>query len=187
MTKIFLRFLNAPALVILLTLGIAVQTSLFGFWPLQYLQPDIVLIAVVWFGLKRKFIEGGILTLIISAIAESHSAAPQGLFLITYMSIYLLVRMADRTFVIPNLSAIVMLTLFSSVLWKLGCLGVLSALGASSNQWRHTLMFLFPGAVIEGSVSIWAFRWLDKFDVITFKNLKGDDSVENEFLMEGLE
>ena len=57
-----------------------------------------------------------------------------------------------------------MVTLFVSVFWKLECLGVLHLLGAGANQWRHTLLYLFPGAVVEGCFSIWVYRWLDRFD-----------------------
>ena len=48
MTRILLRFFNAPGLILLTLLGMAVQTSLFSFWPLTYLQPDVVLLVVIW-------------------------------------------------------------------------------------------------------------------------------------------
>jgi hypothetical protein len=150
-------------------LGIAVQTSLFSFWPLTYLQPDLVLLVVVWMALKRGFFEGGCLVLIISDMAELHSAAPQGIFAITYMTVFLGMRGLARLIVIPNLHSLVMVTLFVSIFWKLACLGVLHLLGAGGNQWRHTLLYLFPGAVIEGLLSILVYRALDLYDRKTYK------------------
>src|SRR5262245_36686835 len=101
MTRILLRYLNFPALVLLVILGVAIQTSLFASYPFLYLQPDFVLLAVMWCALHRGFSEGGALTLIFAEIAEAHSAAPQGIFLASYMAIYLLVRFAARFVVIP--------------------------------------------------------------------------------------
>jgi hypothetical protein len=185
MTRIALRFFNLPGLILLTLLGIAVQTSLFSFWPLQYLQPDVILFVVVWVALKRGFFEGGCITLIIADFAELHSAAPQGMFLITYMAVFLAVRGLSRLVVIPNLSSLVMVTLFISVFWKALSLGILHLLGASGNQWKHTLLYLFPGAIIEGLLGMWVYRWLEKYDLVTFKTVHTEQSVENELLLEG--
>ena len=72
MTRLILRALNAPLLLLLVTLGVAALSSLFTEYPLIYLQPNLVLIAVIWCALRRPFIEGGILTLIIAENAEIH-------------------------------------------------------------------------------------------------------------------
>ena len=103
MNKMFLRFINFPGLLVLTLMGIGIQTSLFSFWPLNYLQPDIVLFIVVWAALRRNFWEGGWITLFVADFAELHSAAPQGMFMITYMLVFLLVRGLSRLVVIPNL------------------------------------------------------------------------------------
>jgi len=184
-TRLLLRAVNAPAFILLIAIGIAIQTSLFASYPFMYLQPDVVLIAVMWCSLRRNFTEGGILTLIFADIAEIHSSAPQGLFLISYMIIYLLVRLASRVLVIPGLSSLVTLTLGASIIWKLSCLGVLHLMGIAGNQWRHTLVLLFPGAVMEGVVAIWLYRGLEKFDWITFKNARAQQAMEDELLLEG--
>ncbi len=185
MNRIILKYLNGPILILITMLGIVIQTSLFQTWPLLYLQPDFVLLTVIWCALKRNFEEGGIITLIIANIAEVHSAAPQGFFLITYMLVYLGIRGAAQIIVIPGRFSIVMVTLFASVTWKLAGLEVLNFLGVAGNQWRHTLTLLFPGAVIQGVFSIWFFRWLEKFDWITFKNTRAEKLSEDEMDLEG--
>jgi hypothetical protein len=176
--------MNAPGLVLIAALGIALQTSLFRYWPLSYIEPDTVLVMVIWLALRRNFTEGGVLTLILSDIAEIHSAAPQGLFLICYMIIYLAVRAASRILVIPNLSSYMLVVLFSSVIWKLSGLAVIHFLDSSANQWRHTLLFLFPGAIIEAVISFWFFRKLEQYDLATFKHARTEHQLEDEILLE---
>lgn len=170
--------MNAPALVVLVLIGISLQTSLFSSYPLLYLQPDVVLLAVIWCALRRDFTEGGVLTLIFAGIAEIHSGAPKGLFLSAYMAIYLTIKGMSKVLVIPGLSVLVGLTLFASIVWKLVILWILYLMDAAENQWRHTLALLLPGAVMEGIVGTWVYRWLDQFDWKTFKNPRARAAVE---------
>ncbi|HLE00890.1 MAG TPA: hypothetical protein VJB59_11555 [Bdellovibrionota bacterium] len=184
MTRLLLRALNAPALILLVTFGVAIQTSLFSCWPLSYFQPDIVLIAVIWCALRRNFTEGGILVLIAAEIAEIHSAAPRGVFLITYMLLYLLVRGASKLFVIPDLASFIIVTLFGSIFSKFSNMTVLHYLAPHTSQWRNTLFLLFPGAAVEGFAAIWLYRWLEKFDALTFKDKRTEESLENELQLQ---
>jgi hypothetical protein len=184
MTKIILRLLNAPILLLIVVIGVALQTSLFNSYPFEYLQPDVVLVAVIWCALKREFTEGGILTLILADIAEIHSSSPAGLFMISYMLVYLGVRLANRLLVLPTFSSLITLTLCASVAWKLGNLAVLDMMGLSGNQWRHTLVLLLPGAVVQGVLAIWVFRWLERFDWLTFKNERARAQLEDELQLE---
>lgn len=184
MRKTALWYLNFPVFVLLIAIGIAFQSSLFNAYPFNYLQPDIILLAVIWCALRRGFAEGGALTLIFANIAELHSSAPQGLFMITYMLVYLAGRGISHLFVIPNLSSLVMVTFGASIFWKLSYLFVLYLLDLAGNQWRHTLILLFPGAVMEGVIAVWVYRWLDRFDTLTFKDPRALASMEGELQLE---
>jgi hypothetical protein len=184
MTRIILKALNSPLLVFFVAMGIAIQTSLFSSWPLNYLQPDIVLLATIWCGLRRNFIEGGMITLIVSDMAEIHSAAPQGLYLITYMAIYLLVRFSAKFFVISSLFSYALITLVSSLVGKLIGLLILYLLGTSFSQWQRTLTFLFLGAGTEAIFSLWIYQWVEKFDWITFKNARAERAIEDELQLD---
>jgi hypothetical protein len=184
MTRLILKALNTPILILCVAIGIGLQSSLFSSWPFFYFQPDVVLLAVVWSALRRGFIEGGIITLIISNMSEIHSATPQGTYMIAYMVVYLLVRASSRFLVIPSLFSYAMLTSFSSIAWKLVGLIVLYLLGTSGNQWRHTLTFLFLGAATEGVFSIWIYRWLEKFDWMTYKNIRAEQALEDELQLD---
>lgn len=185
MSRIILRWLNFPALILLVACGVAVQTSIFSSYPLMYLQPDVVLLAVLWCALRRDFVEGGILTLILAEIAEIHSACPRGIFLAAYMAIYLAVRGASRLMVIPTLASMATLTIFASVGWKLGVFGILKALGSGTSQWRHTLSLLAPSAVIEGAAAVWVYRWLERFDWATYKSARAQQALDDELQMVG--
>lgn len=185
MNRIILRLVNAPGLVLLAAIAVAIQTSLFNWKPANYFQPDLTLLLVIWFSLKRDFFEGGVLTLLVGDIVEIHSSAPQGLFLITYMVVFFLVRLAAKVFVIPSIHSWVMLTIVSSVVGRLLGLGLLMLLGASSNQWRQTALMIFPGAAMAGICGAFMFKWLDKYDQLTFKHLReqvleDDLTVENQ-------
>ncbi len=184
MIRIILRSLNAPILVLMVAIGVAIQSSLFTSWPLLYFQPDFVLLAVVWCALRRGFLEGGIITLLVGEIAELHSATPQGLFLISYMAVFLMVRSASRFLVIPSLFSYAMITLISSIAWKLTGLLVLYLLGTSGNQWKHTITFLFIGSAVEGIFSLWIYRWVERFDWVTFKNARAEHAVDEDLQLD---
>lgn len=184
MTRIILRALNSPLFILFVAIGVALQSSLFASWPLMYLQPDCVLLAVIWCSLRRNFEEGGILTLIFANISEIHSAAPQGVYLISYMLVYLVVRAATRFVIMPTAFSFAIITMLGSVFWKLTGLTVLYLLGVSANQWKHTLTYLFLGAAIEGLFALFMIRWLDKFDWVTFKNARAEHAMDGELQLD---
>ncbi|MBI4924322.1 MAG: hypothetical protein HY843_00230, partial [Bdellovibrio sp.] len=172
MIKIILKTANPIAIIIMSIIAIALQTSIFKFYPLNYLQPDMVLLVIIWCSLNRNFTEGGILALILANITELHSAAPQGVFLIAYMSLYLTVRALSYWLVIKDLTAMVLLTLGASIFWKGICLLTVYLLGFGQNLWRHSLVLLLPGAIMAGVLSIWIYRFLIWFDKITYTDNK---------------
>jgi rod shape-determining protein MreD len=184
MTRIILRALNSPILIFLVIIGVALQSSLFSGWPFHYFQPDIVLLVVVWCALRRGFTEGGILTLLLAEICEIHSTAPQGLYLSSYMIVYLGVRVSSQFLVAPTLSAYAVFALLSSIVLKLVSLLILYLLGVSANEWKHTVSFLLTGAAVEAAFSLWVFRWLEKFDWVTFKNAKAEHALDDELQLD---
>ncbi|MCC7440109.1 MAG: rod shape-determining protein MreD [Bdellovibrionales bacterium] len=188
MNRIILRHLNFPFLVLLAVLTAAIQTSLFSFYPLMYLQPDLLLLFTVWFALRRRFVEGGVLVLIVGEIAEIHSSAPSGMFLVSYMTCYLSLRAMARYLVVTRLSSLVSLTLFASVLWKLVGLLVLALMDSAAHQWRHTFALMPFGAAMTGLAGVWVFGWLEKLDWATYKDPRAAQALEDELRLseEGL-
>ena len=149
MIRILLRALNPLLLLLGMLLLIALQTSLFQSPPVSYFQPDVVLLAVVWMALRREFIEGGILTLIMAEIAEIHSSSPQGVLMLSLMAVFLALHFARRVLVIPTFSSLLFLTLWVSIGWRVFHLLVLGFLGLAGQQWIHTLSLALPGAAAK--------------------------------------
>jgi hypothetical protein len=184
MNRLILRALNSPILVLLTAIAIAIQTSLFAAWPLRFFQPDIVLLIVIWCGLKRDFLEGGVITLIIAEIAELHSSVPQGVFLIGYMALYLILRAADKLFVLPTQLPMLKVTLASAAGWRICEMVVLSMVAPHRYLWRQMIVHVIPGAVMAAVFGVWVFRALEKFDTATFKNASAENP--DEFQIENL-
>jgi hypothetical protein len=184
MNRLLLRFLNSPALVILTAIAIAIQTSLFATWPIRFFEPDVVLLVVLWCSLRREFVEGGVLTLIIGEIAELHSAAPQGILLVSYMAVYLSFRGAAKIFVLPTDDGWVRISATAAVLWRIATAISMHLLAPNHASWYHLLTFMIPAACIQATAGLWIFKWLEKFDAVTFKNA----SLENpdEFQIDNL-
>jgi len=185
MKRLVLKFLNIPIFLALVLVAVAIQTTCFSFYPLNYLQPDFILIAVIWCALRRSFFEGGVLTLILGRIAETHSSSPQGIMMLSYMATFLIARSVYRMLMMPTLTAWVVLTLGSSIFFKLFGLWVLYLLGAAENQWKQTVSLLLPGASVAGILGIWVYAWLEKFDLATFKDPRSEKKLEEDLQLEG--
>ena len=184
MNRLILRFLNLPILLFLTAMAIAVQSSLFTPWPLRYFQPDFVLLVVIWCALKRGFGEGGLITLAIGEFAELHSAIPQGIFLVSYMSVYLAIRAADKVFVLPTETSMVKVTMASSGVWHLAMMISLALISPTRQLWRQMFVHVVPSAVMAALLGVWIYRGLEKFDLVTFKNTSAENV--DEFQIENL-
>jgi hypothetical protein len=181
MTRTLLQLLNAPLLLLAITLGISVQTSLFSAWLVSYFQPDVILPLVIWCSLRRSFLEGGILTLIAANIGEIHSAAPSGLFLVSYMALYLGARFGYRIFVFRTLSSLSGLALVCTLLFHSLEQLLLVLLGSNTGLLQHALLTGCLHALVEGLLSYWIFKFLDWFDWVTYKNPRAEQALDSEF------
>lgn len=187
MTSLLLRTLNPLFIFLIGVVAVGVQTSLFKPWPLNYLQPDILLLFVLWMALRRGFTEGGLLTLVLANLAEIHSGAPRGTWLVAYMAIYLAVRGTVRWFVFPNLPSLVPLVVAAALASKaiaLGTLVVFTGGAGGATGWRGQVLYSLVNVPIQGLLSLWVFRWLERFDTLTFKNIRSD-SLEDELRIVG--
>lgn len=182
MNRFALRLLNAPTLVLIAAIGLAIQTSFFTPTALRFFKPDVVLILVIWCSLKRGFTEGGVLTLILANIAEIHSGAPQGVLLTSYMAVYLLLRVAARALVIEGMPSYLGITAFALVLTRIGHLCALYFLrGGVSEAIGPSLRALIPAIIAELALAAWAFRKLDAFDTVTAIKPGSEHGLEDEF------
>jgi len=185
MNRTLLRLINAPAFVLLVALSVALQTTLFSSEWLHWFQPDLVLLGVFWVALRRSFTEGGILTLIFAHITEIHSGSPQGVLLLCYLGVFLCIRLLIRIIVLPRISSLVLASIVASIAWKTLHLGLLHLMGLSSHHWRHTVMQIFPSAIVTGLIARPVFQFLDHFDLLTQRGPRSRIVLEDELLLEG--
>lgn len=178
MTRLLLKAWNAPGLILLAIIGIAIQGSLFQTDILRFFKPDVILFLVIWVSLKRDFTEGGILTLILASIAEVHSSVPEGTFLICYMTLYLLIRLCNRLLIVWSLLP---MTLAATFIFKVELLLILKFVDASDIFWSNVLTFIPPALVIQGLLSRWVYRSLSIYDRITFKDPAAVQAMESGF------
>ncbi|MGK5087378.1 hypothetical protein WDW86_07450 [Bdellovibrionota bacterium FG-2] len=179
MTRLLFRALNAPGLILLMVVSLGLATSFFAPYPLSYFQLDVILLGVLWCALHRDFTEGGFLVLILGDIAEIHTAAPGGIFLLSYMLVFLSVRASSRYLDFSNRRSLLGLTFVATSVQKCTSLLILYLLGVPSLGIQSVFFAVFPGALVEMAVILWAFKWLEKFDGVTFKNPRAAQGLEH--------
>jgi cell shape-determining protein MreD len=183
MNRALLQALNAPLFLLMALVAVAIQSSLFHGTLGNLIQPDFLILGVVWCGLRRPLIEGSILTLLLGEIAEIHSSAPQGILMLNYVGVFLLTRLSLKLFVVRGRRSWVLLAFIGALFWKVVFLCTLYLLDLSENQWRHTLTYLLPNAVSTGLISWWAMPWLERFDFWTWKSERVRQAIEGDLLL----
>ena len=185
MSRLLLQFLNAPVIILAALWVVAIESSLFTFQPIRNLQPELVILLVLWFGLKRSFIEGGILTLIVGEIAEANSGAPQGVLILAYVSAFLAIRSLSRVLVFPDFARAGPLAFLLCVSQRIIVSGIMFLLGVQMIQWEQIVFYWIPGAAATSILSIPIYRWLARWDWITFKDERARQALEDELQLEG--
>jgi cell shape-determining protein MreD len=182
MSHIFLRFISNPLLIFILVLFIAVQTTVFSYYPMIYFQPSLALLAVVWIGLKRRFEEGGWMVLALGYVVELFSSVPQGVVMLSLILTYFWVRLANRWILLSVDFAVVGLTLFSSLLMRVLTLILLKLLDVDGEFFFYTWHFLILGAGIDAVLGIWAYDVFAQYDWKTFKDRRANQFNEEDQL-----
>jgi cell shape-determining protein MreD len=176
-----LKALNIPGMIVMALLLLTLQSTLFNHPTIKFFQPDAVLFLVLWLGIKRTFVEGGIMTLILGYCVEILSGAPAGLFLTSYMFIYLCTRFLNQTFQILNRRTIMLLGIGASLVERITVLFILFVINKADNQWFHTIQLLAPTAIIHAILAVPMFRMFYRFDDWTLKNPESEHRFENEY------
>jgi rod shape-determining protein MreD len=176
-----LKLLNLPGMILFALVSLSLQGTLFNQPSLAFFQPDMILFLVLWAAMKREFLEGGILTLLFGYLVEIKSGAPQGLFLCTYMALFLFARFLYRNFQVLNRRSLVLVGIGAALMSQLMILLILSLLDKADNQWFHTLQLLAPTAITHGLFIPFVFRFLHRFDARTLKSPDAEYRYERDF------
>lgn len=179
-----LKTLNASLLLVFALLAITLQTTLFTQYPIVFFQPDTLLILLLWVSMRRSFVEGGILALLLGHLAEIHSAAPRGLFLVHSMTFFLLIHFFNHQFQVLHKKSLPILGALSSVFSHLLILFILFLLNKAENQWLYTLRLLAPSAITHALIIGPLFRLLQRFDYWTLKSANAEHQYERDFYLD---
>jgi len=171
-SHLFIKALNIPALIFILCIGIGIQSALFSYQPLHYFKPEIGIFIVLWCALKRKFTEGGIVTLIAAYIVELHSSAPSGTIMSAYMLSYLLLRSCSGYLLLSKPHSMLILTAVFSLTIKVFHIIILSLINPNDLHWFNLFEVSLPNLITEVILATWIFRLLKKLDWVTFKYSK---------------
>ena len=176
-----LKLSNFPGMLVIALFALTLQSTLFNYPSIAFFQPDLLIFFTLWAAVRRNFIEGGILTLLFGYLVEIYSAAPQGFYLCTYMTIYLLARFLYQQFQISNKKVLVLVGIGFSILLRLIVLFILYLLNRSENVWHHTLQLLAPTVLSHAILIFFTFRVLQRFDNWSLKNPDAERHHERNF------
>ncbi len=180
-----LKFSNFPGMLVIALLALTLQSTLFNHPSIAFFQPDFLIFFTLWVAIKRSFIEGGILTLCFGYLVELHSAAPQGFYLCTYMTIYLAARFLYQQFQISNGKVLALVGIVFAVFMRLLVLFILYLLNRSDNAWHHTLQLMAPTILSHSLLIFLTFKILQRFDNWTLKNPDAERHHERNFHLDG--
>jgi hypothetical protein len=167
------------ALYLLVVLAIAtLQSTIFGYFPFNYLQPDILLILAVYFGFRREPLEGGIFMILAAEIMEVHSGAGRFFFLTTYLYSFLAAKLLSRMVVVPDLLSSIGIVAGLTLLKKLGLLALLGLAGRASNGVTHFFIYLVPGLMVQAALTPLCFTWFRRLDMATYKDEHAEDEYD---------
>src|SRR3954465_8739747 len=103
MYRTILQRANFGIYLLIAIAAAVVQSTVFGYRPLNYLQPDLVLIVAVYFGFRRELLEGGIFVIIASMIMQKHSGSGASFYLMFYLYAFLIAKLISRLVVVPSM------------------------------------------------------------------------------------
>src|SRR5271154_6335648 len=103
MYRNILRKLNFGIYVLIMLAVVTVQSTIFAYFPLNFVQPDALLILAVFLGFRRELLEGGALVIIGAIIMEAHSSVGKNFFLMTYLYTFIIAKVLSRAIVVPDL------------------------------------------------------------------------------------
>lgn len=179
-----LKLLNGPGLLLIALGMMTLQSTFFNSYPIIFFQPDGVLLMLLWIGMRREFVEGGVLSLLLGYLSELHSAAPAGLFMVQAMTTFLIVHFFNYQFQVLNKRSLLLVGALSSVFSHLLILFVLFLLNKADNQWLSTLRLLAPSAIVHAFLIGPVFKFFHRFDHWTLKNPNAEHQHERDFYLD---
>jgi hypothetical protein len=157
---------------------VTLQSTIFGYFPLNYLQPDLLLLVAVYVGLNRSLFEGGTFIILSAMIMEAHSGAGKNYFLTVYLYTFLIAKLLSRTVVVPDFLASIVIVSTLTVLKRIGILVLLGMEGRAGNGLRHFFIYIIPGLLVQALLTPAVFAWFRHIDLKTYKDEHSEDEYD---------
>lgn len=171
--------LNFGIFLLIAMAAAVVQSTIFGYTPLNFVQPDIILITVIYFGFRRTLIEGGIFVLLAAIIMEQHSGAGNNYFLAAYTYIFMATKVISRLIVVPSMLSTISIVAALTLLERLGLLLLTHWSGGNVGfVFRHLFVSILPGILIQVIFTPICFSWFMNIDLKTFKDEHAEDEYD---------
>jgi hypothetical protein len=154
------------------------QSTIFKFFPLNYFQPDFVLIMTVYLGFKRESIEGGLLVILSSFILEAHSGAGKSFLLTAYTYSFVITKLMSKVIVVPNRITLVMISAGLSLFTKMINLFLLGMDGKAGNAVANTFIYLVPSMLTQAAAAVILLGVFNLIDLKTFKDAHAEDEYD---------
>ena len=159
--------LNLALILILALFFCAFQTVILRIRLISWLELDLILLTVLYLGLRRNMLEGSVLTLVLARIAEVHSGSPAGLLVSTYMVVYGLTVLTRELFLMEGDFSIVLAGVLGGVTWKISFLILMALMDRFANVWQPAILFLIPYLAALGLFARPVFYLLERIDSLT--------------------
>ncbi len=156
--------LNIGILVLCGLLFCTIQSVLLRTPLLSFLNLDLVLLMVLFLGLKRPILEGTLLVVVISHFAEVHSGSPAGMLMSCYLLVYAATVLTREFFLMESGFSIILLGVSGGLLWKLCFLTLAYFMEILPNVWKPSILYIPPYLVALGLFTRPVFSMLLKID-----------------------
>lgn len=178
MYRDILRKVNFIIYLLIAVFAAIVQSTIFGYFPLNYLQPDILLILAVYMGFRRDIVEGAVFISIASIVLEAHSAASNHFFLTVYLYTFLIAKVVSRTVVVPDFFSSIGIVAALTLVKRIGLLILIGTQGHAANGLKHFFIYLIPGLLVQALLTPLCFRWFTSLDLRTYKDEHSEDEYD---------
>jgi hypothetical protein len=179
MYRNILQRANFGIYILIAVAAAVLQSTLFGYRPLSYLQPDLILILAVFFGFRRDLFEGGIFVIIAAMIMEQHSGSGNNFYLMMYLYSFLIAKLISKLIVVPSMLSSIGIVAALTLLGRLLMLILVQMSGGHpSFLFRHFFISVLPGVLVQIVFTPICFAWFSAIDLKTYKDEHADDEYD---------
>ena len=178
MYRDILRRLNFLFYLILALIAIAIQSTIFSYFPLNLLQPDFLLILVVYFGFQRSILEGSFLTASAALFFELHSSNGKFFYLAIYLYVFLISKLLSKTLVTPDSVASMGIVAALALFKKIGIAVLVTIYGRGVNGLFYYVLHTVPYILVQALLTPVCFNWFRSIDLRTYKDEHAEDEYD---------